>query len=122
MSLKFAAYNYNDEGRDVSAVLTVGGVAINWASLTATIRGTEFPSLEETQTGIAGKTRIAQVQFDITKPDVYETAMRLSQLIWDELAKAQIIPDFVKDEETGKRAMVLKSIEELSGEVVELPE
>lgn len=118
MSLKTASYNYNDKGFNKTVHQTIGSVIIDWSNFTATIGGEEYPNASQTTTGIPPERRSSKFQFDLSDPETFAAAMTLSTKIWEKHRIAKCIPDWQLNAVTGKRELILKSIDDLGGTVV----
>lgn len=118
MSLKIGVYSYNDKGFEKNCIQTISGIKISWEHLTAQITGKEYASYAEYERGVPGEPLNSEFKIDLTDPEIQQIVFLLSVKIWEKQRAAKIINDWVLEEDS--RKPVLKSIDDLGGEIVDL--
>ena len=116
MSLKTAIYQYNDAGHEKTGFQKITNLSLDWKTFEASVAAEEFPSEEESQTGVPPVRRTSVFPFDLSDPEILDLAIRLSVKIWEKHRQAKCIPHWEKDE-LGKREIVMKSIDDLGGQI-----
>lgn len=120
MKTNYAVVNYNDAGRDVSSVLVVSGINLNYETGEVVITAKEFPALEEISTGVEGRSRVAFLKVENLSAALVRQFDQFEDLVWEDLSKAPLLPHFELKTETGRRQMEMRSVSDLGGEIKSL--